>query len=473
MSKAKPSTNGPPVSDILEAIDRERGQHTDVASQERFLRGLLVPKYTSNLNEDQIAEKATKLRNKISRIVRENTITWSTRFGRSRKGYNITELFKSGPVGVLEQKYLDDQDCELSDASDEESEASGDEDNQESHKRKATSQAIEPSLFKGLSDQGKRQKTSGTEDGSKLEILPPNPAETHLRSDKVWLTGSIDRLEKALWDTVMSYFIKKGIDAAARSEFVLVPPEELRKLYRCLVGHDRWEAWTVDEDGPHALRQDYLVMGLLGAAINKYALSPTPVWDAKLRIPEALGDDLKYCEKTLKAWGKDMKSFLRNVAAEQIADRGFKEANLGPFARDQAGGVIQILHRHLQQLVKNSQKQPREGPEYPKWHMLLEKAFQEAIIIKQTLDSSKLGPFRREWPAAGTRFDTKQHRPLFPVPGATQVLHTVLPSFWRELEDRDDIVFCKALVILSDPPTAPMTGENVGQGEREAPHAGC
>lgn len=573
MTKGKKNHDEPPMANILKAIDQERGRYNDCQSQTGFVRGLLVPKYTNDLEEQEITDKASKLRRKLAKMVKSKYMGWWSGEGRGRKMnfYDIHHLFQLGPQKVLPRKYLDWHAFDHPETSDEESEASDGEDEDEdedwddeyqpkghcqapetaksskkrtlgrplanidvkarqsastskvaaSHspqgeirlatsnsvsathvasgnhqqkpgenppsdrqgstsnrpggqKRKATEQGGESDSSEYRPGEVKRQKTTHTnpypesetrssvrdiqqaEEWSKIAGLqktpailptkpPARPSEITPMSDKVWLSQHMDCLSRALWNATLSYFQEYGIANGTQSEFVINPLPELRELYEAFVGDTRWQAWSIDQKSPQALRQDYTVMGLFGASIWKYAIGAKLPWDVSVDIPKRLETDAEYLEAVINDLGHDMKTVLQYVAGKQIADTKFQNSKVANFAQAQAGSVAQILRRHLQTLSKSPG--PVDGSSHEKWIVLLEKAFQEAIIIKQTLRASPLGPFRIHWPQAGTPLATNKHHLLFPLPGANEVLHTVLPSIWRKLRDRDDVVFSKALVI--------------------------
>lgn len=169
-------------------------------------------------------------------------------------------------------------------------------------------------------------------------------------------------------------------------------------------------------------------------------------WDVTIDAPKFLGDDAQFFESSLKKLGHDSEMFFKLMAAEQIASPEFQDVKLAEFAQGKASTLIQTLDPHLFKLTKHLDKDGKQTSE-TNWITFLERAFQEAVIIKQNLNASVQGPFEYERPKSGARLDASKHKTLYTAPGDDgRILHTILPAVWR-VKDDTRIVYSKALVV--------------------------
>ncbi|EME47928.1 hypothetical protein DOTSEDRAFT_78082 [Dothistroma septosporum NZE10] len=273
---------------------------------------------------------------------------------------------------------------------------------------------------------------------------PANPQDIIGDGDQVWLTAQMDALEKAIWNCMLSFFQEHRIDPNVSSIFIQTDSgSQLSQLYDTMFGQPEWRVNLVNlEIKGVVCRQDYAFTGLLGAGIYHAVFQSRLPWE--IRDDRTFGQNRKYFEAVFKDLGHSIETVLQYVAGKQIADESFQQEDVKEHAHELTGALATILVPHMKLLVKA--KATPETLQFKPWQEYLQKAFTQAIIVKQTLTVSKLGIVACNWPAAGVRISGDHHRPLFEALGATRVLHTVLPRFI--ICPRGDVISIARAVVI-------------------------
>ncbi|KAF2168087.1 hypothetical protein M409DRAFT_53406 [Zasmidium cellare ATCC 36951] len=281
----------------------------------------------------------------------------------------------------------------------------------------------------------------------KTPALPPTqePAgRSHIvhTADLNEISKLMGSTNDALFTAMDSYLEGHSVEGEAPLTFPVSPPPDLQALYRVLISNDRWQHWESSEQGAKGFRQDWTLYALFGACVLQKVFQTELPWDSSKDIPDK---HRKYFEYVMKDTGYKPGTWYGFVGTKQIADSKFRDDFVVPLARDYAGHTIKLLQPHLTSLAKTAQR-PGESARRD-WVKHLEKAFKEAIVLKQTLQFSELGPFEYEWPRAGVAIDLERHASRGILTGANRVLYPVLPSILQRKRDREPVIFYRATVV--------------------------
>lgn len=277
-----------------------------------------------------------------------------------------------------------------------------------------------------------------------------NPAEMIVMCDKPFVEKQMTNIERALSNAMLAFFQEEHIDAQAMPKVEPRPEPELTALYEAQWG-DRWQSTFFGLAGRkkpvNLLKQKSTFLGLLGTGIKVMVYAKPLPWDMEAK----LGSDLTYFEQVVNDLGHGIDSVMKYVKGKQIADPDFMKSHVVPLARKLAGELALALTAHVKQMTRRGKLAKADIVEFDPWITYLEDAFQVAIVLKQTLQSSHLGPFKQDWPQYGeSEFEIKWHRPYYERKGVPHadlnILHSVLPGVYK-IEAGQRVYFSRALVV--------------------------
>ncbi|KAK4632218.1 hypothetical protein CLAFUR4_03784 [Fulvia fulva] len=107
-TKQTTQSDVPDKEEILSAISDAVGRLGDIDSQKDLLRGLLVPKYTTGVTEDEIERKVIKVRDQLRTFMASKGMSYTTGWGRFTKSktYTRQHLFEMGPEKTVKEEWL-------------------------------------------------------------------------------------------------------------------------------------------------------------------------------------------------------------------------------------------------------------------------------------------------------------------------------------------------------------------------------
>ncbi|KAI5368162.1 hypothetical protein Slin15195_G032960 [Septoria linicola] len=535
----------PDISTVLRAIDEDKEERSDKASQMRLLRELVLWKYQKGVPADEVEAITERLRNKLNRDV-NNYAPYILGKGKRPKSQTVTDLFKIGST-IFKSEYLDrmsafdqhdaDSDSEGADQRPESEAGSQDEyqppdlrysshgqrkdslvgaDIEDSRKRKRgdsylelvpkssdATTALKLKLSGGFKQPQPRKdgnltvptdratngelnvvpstslptvrvkpehqqlsspegpvatRTSQPVPNQTLQehtpVIPPTdeparPTEIVITPDENWVQAQMKKIESNIWHATLSYLQEHNMSEDAEADFVDGPAEPLRDLYQVIFG----KSWQVVifkfRNDSVRLEQAFVVMALFGASIYRQVFKKKLPWDLQGEVQDVLGKNQKYFDAVMRDFGQQPEAALRYMVGKQAADAEFQETTMAQYAQELVGSSMLHIQPHLRKLSRK--KTPTKSIRYKNWHQYLEKAFEAAILLKQIMESSSLGPFTLKWPKAGDELDLEQHRLQFELDepeSARQVIaHAVLPMIARIVPSNDKLVYCRALVL--------------------------
>lgn len=156
----------PPASNFLPAIHEYIAKHgglEDKDEQDKMLRELLGPQYTSGLDQTQINQRVAKLRDKLASICHTGSISYvewvETKRIEHKKRFKLRHLFELGPSKIFPRPFLKNKGIEV----DEESDAEDGSDEGERDGRPLTRgekrKVVDASEDEDMTPGGKRQKS--------------------------------------------------------------------------------------------------------------------------------------------------------------------------------------------------------------------------------------------------------------------------------------------------------------------------
>lgn len=276
-----------------------------------------------------------------------------------------------------------------------------------------------------------------------------NPAEMAVLCDKTYVEKQMGHIERMITTTMLALFQEKQFDLDALPKIESRPEPELEDLYEAQWGKN-WQVKMTDLLGrktkPGFLRQKTTFMGLLGTSIRLTVFNAPLPWDVGSRLES----DSKYFEQVFNDLGHDMGEVLNYVKSRQIADPEFRKRVVVPLARRLAGSLALTLSAHIKRIMKGKKIPDSQRVNYDPWISYLEEAFENAIVLKQTLLSSKMGQFGLLWPLFGQSVDKDTHRMYFELRGGAladaKVMHAILPGVHLRTGGKKE-VYSQALVV--------------------------
>ncbi|KXT18494.1 hypothetical protein AC579_2267 [Pseudocercospora musae] len=435
MAKTAEQAEIPSVAEAIRAIHEFRGQTDDAKANTKFLHDLvkdanpdgLSPQIEGKVYQTLRTRLRTAVQNKCPPRYRKQRVKQSPR--------TIDDLFALG-AGIFEKEYLKELKISFDNEIDleEEEDDSGFEEDGEpvSKKRKLRSQdAPMPENIK---------QTPNTH-------APARPSEIVAIADQNCVTTYMERIRSEIELAMLEYCKENGVDSDASSTFVHKPEKELELLYKLLFGEE-WQLHTVDLlDRGVTVQQDYLLMGLFGAAIHDSVLRATLPWDVKTKFRASFGTDLEYASLVVDDLGHDLDEVLKHIAGKQILDPKFQDTHVAEYAKNLVGELVLTLQPHLRQMTRREEKGGSAKPvQGQNWHRRVEKAFKSAIIIKQLTEASSLGPFGFAWVRYGGVLKDDKHSMLYEVDGARTVLHPVVSGIVRKARE-EKLSFYRTVVV--------------------------
>ncbi|EME85610.1 uncharacterized protein MYCFIDRAFT_171508 [Pseudocercospora fijiensis CIRAD86] len=447
----------PDVGETIRAIIDQRKGLVDAKAQTAFFR-----KIFKDNNPDLPGDAATrgykKFRDKLRNVVQAKC---PPRFKREKirlKPPQVDDLFRRGGT-IFSKEYQEELGIDSKNESAEEEET---EDEEESEEDAEPTQAASRKR-KASSDGTQAEKRSRPVPKIAPVHAPARPSEIVPAADQNCVTMYMDRIKHEVETATLEYFQEHGIDAEAQSEFVLKPDQELESLYRLLFGEE-WQMHVADlPDRGVLVRQDYLVMGLIGAAIHKDVLRATLPWDVEAKFHDALGADERYMATVVDDLGHTLESVLKYTAGKQILDEEFQNTQVAQHAKSLVGTLALALQPHLRRLTRQERMAGAGRPlQAQRWYRHIERAYKAAIIIKQLTSSSELGPFGFAFVKHGVALGEERHASLFEVENARSVLHFVVSGVVRKPRDE------KLQQMLSEAPLASHRAETRAISANEA-----
>ncbi|CAK4029943.1 Hypothetical predicted protein [Lecanosticta acicola] len=502
----------PTADEVLRYIQRhidENGGIEDKDERDALLRGgLLVPKYTQGLREDEIKEMVTKLRRKLSSVCSSHCISevvevkWHKQEIKSKFG--LEDLFLQGPNKVFPREFLKKRGIELGNESEEESEE--EEQNASTPDKQHLTRGNKRGAEDPPSDMRKRQKSSDSgiatpskaaarafpagklpirgatpsssrtasngvtavSQADRLAIRkgwaieadvreepvvlptkkPVNPAEILPASDQGWVKQQMEDIYQDIWNATLAVFQEYKIDENATPDFMPEPGPELLELYDTLFNTPEWKKVWFElrmEEKAKNISQEYAILALQGAAIFKWVFQKELAWDMSKEVTEALGETAtELLGRVISDLGHDFKTVLKYATGKQIVDESFREQKVAVRAQEMAESLALILLPHLERAAKA--ERAADSVRYDPWIESVKEAFQKAIIMRQTLHVSKLGPFHYIWARPEEKFVEEFHQPVHPEHGVRHVMTPVLPGVVRLTSERP-IVYHKIKVV--------------------------
>lgn len=238
-------------------------------------------------------------------------------------------------------------------------------------------------------------------------------------------------IESSISRAMLAMFQEYQIDADAPPKFVLRPDPELENLYQGQWG-PQWQnrvTKLLSRPKRHVfLRQATAFLGLLGTGIKATVFTRALPWD----VESELGRNLEYFKQVFNDLGHELEDVLNFVRGKQIADAGFQDHLVAPLARKIAGSLALILCPHIRQMPKGKKVAAAQQIQHEPWTSYLEKAIHTAIILKQNLMSSKLGPFGLAWPDCESKIGNNGARSYYDLEGTNLAnatfIHCILPG---------------------------------------------
>ncbi|EME85679.1 uncharacterized protein MYCFIDRAFT_171564 [Pseudocercospora fijiensis CIRAD86] len=271
---------------------------------------------------------------------------------------------------------------------------------------------------------------------------PAHSTEIRPQGEGKWVTTRMTTIGSDIEQAVLTFCRENGIDEDADSRFVPNAGERLSELYGRVFGKEWLEKITQIQAEGHRLRQTDILTALLGAAVHEWGLLAALPWDLGNRLKTSLGSDLKYVQAVLGNMGYDYDRWLNYLVGKQICSSEFQKDVVAPYAKQRVQETAAALLPHHYKLKAGQPAQPIGSRD---WKFFLGRAFQTAIVVKQVLGSSNLGPFRIGFAKHGDAFDMLRHESLHEYPGNKKVLYGVVPSVVRKT-DQGDFYFAKGVL---------------------------
>ncbi|KAF7190297.1 hypothetical protein HII31_08628 [Pseudocercospora fuligena] len=437
-AKTTEEAETPDIADAIRAIHDHRGQTDDTKAIAKFLRDLVKDANPDDLSPEIEEKVYQKLRSKLRNAVQMQCPARYRKQPVKQPARTLDDLFKLG-AGIFKEEYLQELKIDFDDdsGSDEEEDDSGSEEDEEPVLKKRKLRHQDPPMPENVKHPPKIEPTHA----------PARPTEIVAMVDQNCVTTHMERIKGEIELAMLDFCKENDVDASAPSKFVHKPEEDLESLYKLLFGEE-WQLHTVDlQDRGMIVQQDYLMMGLFGAAIHHNVLRATLPWNLERKFRDSFGSDVEYVELVIDDLGHSLDSVLKHIASKQILDVKFQDAQVAECAKKLVATLVLTLQPHLRQMTRLKENgDGAKAVQAQKWHRRLEKAFKFAIIIKQLTEFSALGPFGFAWVRYGAILAEDKQATLFEVDGARTVLHPVISGVVRKARE-EKVWFYPTVVV--------------------------
>ncbi|KAK3626743.1 hypothetical protein LTR56_015839 [Elasticomyces elasticus] len=262
------------------------------------------------------------------------------------------------------------------------------------------------------------------------EFQPENRARMNMAPCDVKIRDTMKQIERRIGECSQSWCETRGRDPNATPIFLAEPTQDLEELYSRLLSTDTWQLKLIELQSRQdtvVLRARKAVSGLLAAAVTKEVFEKATPWDAERKFDDALSEETKYFEETMKQRGYPWRDSLKHAAWIQAEDKDFQQRVMKPYADKLAHKTMRTMLPHLNSMTHDP-KPSQELSFEPEWMRDLEVAFLQALVLKSKLDAACDATFEYYWLEPDSPYVPGDMQPTSQNGRPESVIHALMPG---------------------------------------------